>query len=567
MSWTKTFRQIFRNWITDGVPSSGIFEPIKDEIRTWGDETEGLIAQLLNESSVGTGPFVILGFGDSNLIGNTNATGGDDASNANVKFWKYDTGAWKNDALGVLPFRVAAGNPNNLLRAFAHRVQEETGRDVYVIMYGVPGTTLADWTDSSMGIPASPANGWNSFKSYVAAAFASAELTGKASADCVVTVVGTNNGARHISLAPSGEASALDYMTAIVSQCRDAAILPKGGAATPFIAVEMGRVYENTSIQAHAWRRLKQEDSIGYLGLASSYGCALYTDNTHFTGPALQTLGYERVFSAWQGVRDGFGAARSLDLWRVEVPGSTSVGSPFEVAAGIPNIYVIGLATAADMHVRFDPSLYEEGHVIRVRNRNAGASTLTVYATARTGTGEIEYLDRPGFWTTSVVLYPGEMASWRRTTHDGNLSWELVSYSPSRGQHIQLKGNASGSAISTASGNILNIWSVDEQQGLTHSAGEITIRYGGMYCFTGAVWVSASSAGQIALQVKPSGGSYASAMVFGNAADATARSIPISTTLRLSAGDTVRLAASGATVDMPNGNATYNKLTVVRLPN
>lgn len=567
MSWTKTFRQIFSDFKVEGVPASGKQQPLKPDIRKWGDETESLLTQLVDEVNISTGPFVLLGFGDSNMIGNTNATGGADASNANVKVWKYDTATWKDDTLGVLPFRVAAGNPNNLLRAASHAIQEKTGRDVYVILYAVPGSTLADWTDSSMGIPASPANGWNAFKSYVAAAFASPELAGKTSADLIVTVVGTNNGARHIALAPSGEASGLDYMTAIVSQCRTPGILPNGGAKTPFIAVEMGRVYENTSIQAHGWRRLKQEDAIPNFGLASSYGCPLYTDNTHFTGPALQTLGYERVFSAWQGIRDGFEAARSLDLWRVDVPGSTSVGSPFEVAAGIPNIYVIGLATAADMHVRFDPSLYEEGHVIRVRNRNAGASTLTVYATARTGTGEIEYLDRPGFWTTSVVLYPGEMAAWRRTTHDGNLSWELVQYSPSRGQHIQLKGNASGSAISTASGNILNIWAVDEQQGITHSAGEITIRYGGMYCFTGAVWVSASSAGVIALQVKPSGGSYATQMSFGNASDATARSIPISTTLRLAAGDTVRLAAAVATVDMPNGSASFNKLTVVRLPN
>jgi hypothetical protein len=39
-----TAAQIWRNWITDGVPSSGVHEPDKIEIRAWGAWLEGLVA-------------------------------------------------------------------------------------------------------------------------------------------------------------------------------------------------------------------------------------------------------------------------------------------------------------------------------------------------------------------------------------------------------------------------------------------------------------------------------------------------------------------------------------------
>jgi len=40
LSWTALLASIFRDYITDGVPASGIQKPVKADIRTWGTETE-----------------------------------------------------------------------------------------------------------------------------------------------------------------------------------------------------------------------------------------------------------------------------------------------------------------------------------------------------------------------------------------------------------------------------------------------------------------------------------------------------------------------------------------------
>lgn len=45
-SWTRTLATIFRRYNTDGVPASLARQPPKDEIRTWGTETEAAIADL-----------------------------------------------------------------------------------------------------------------------------------------------------------------------------------------------------------------------------------------------------------------------------------------------------------------------------------------------------------------------------------------------------------------------------------------------------------------------------------------------------------------------------------------
>jgi hypothetical protein len=45
MSLTKTLREIFRDYVTDNVPASGVNPPSKADIRQWGSEVETLLAE------------------------------------------------------------------------------------------------------------------------------------------------------------------------------------------------------------------------------------------------------------------------------------------------------------------------------------------------------------------------------------------------------------------------------------------------------------------------------------------------------------------------------------------
>jgi len=45
MSFTKLFSEIWRDFITDGVPSSGVHDVVKSDMRAWGAEVEAMVTQ------------------------------------------------------------------------------------------------------------------------------------------------------------------------------------------------------------------------------------------------------------------------------------------------------------------------------------------------------------------------------------------------------------------------------------------------------------------------------------------------------------------------------------------
>jgi hypothetical protein len=71
MSFSKLFSEIWRDYVTDGVPASGAHAPIKADIRSWGLEVESVVtasAMTLAEMSEPATPasgFTIL-YADTN---------------------------------------------------------------------------------------------------------------------------------------------------------------------------------------------------------------------------------------------------------------------------------------------------------------------------------------------------------------------------------------------------------------------------------------------------------------------------------------------------------------------
>lgn len=43
MSFTKLFAEIWRDFVTDGVPSSGVHDIVKSDMRAWGAEVEAQV--------------------------------------------------------------------------------------------------------------------------------------------------------------------------------------------------------------------------------------------------------------------------------------------------------------------------------------------------------------------------------------------------------------------------------------------------------------------------------------------------------------------------------------------
>lgn len=60
MALTKTLREIFRDYVTDGVPASGANSPSKADIRQWGDEVEAELALEGDTIVTAAGAYTVL---------------------------------------------------------------------------------------------------------------------------------------------------------------------------------------------------------------------------------------------------------------------------------------------------------------------------------------------------------------------------------------------------------------------------------------------------------------------------------------------------------------------------
>src|ERR1700741_1448268 len=91
MSFTKLVAEIYRDYVLDGVPSSGVHRPDKADIRAWGATAEAMLASADTIASAATAN---LGSSDSPCItipGTTTITSfGASAPEGAVKFVTFE---------------------------------------------------------------------------------------------------------------------------------------------------------------------------------------------------------------------------------------------------------------------------------------------------------------------------------------------------------------------------------------------------------------------------------------------------------------------------------------------
>ncbi|CAB4120771.1 hypothetical protein UFOVP5_8 [uncultured Caudovirales phage] len=109
--------------------------------------TSGKTAQQFIDGLSGTGPILIAITGQSNAAGSM--TGGPNPASSKVKIWDGATGAWGSSDYTQNPLARSSpdGNSscNNMALSMAHRLYDETGRDVYIVYDCVGGTSISKW--------------------------------------------------------------------------------------------------------------------------------------------------------------------------------------------------------------------------------------------------------------------------------------------------------------------------------------------------------------------------------------------------------------------------------------
>lgn len=265
-----------------------------------------------NRAALAKKPILLLGIGQSNGLGAN--SGGPNPASPLVKAWDAQAGGWGSSDYTMRPWTLHApdGNAgcNNLTLALAHRLADETGRPVYIIMDARSGRPISEWVGDGK-----ESERYAAARAKVEAALASPELTsqGITQIDAVLWMQGEADFLRSFD-------EYLADLKALVAQFRTETWCPKN---TPILMGEMSDLHD----------RYEPKKAIQWLGggidpwVISVNSAGLETsDQTHFTGPDLWEFGYHRFYRALQTVPRTWHIPRSL--WRnrdgvtAEMPGS-----------------------------------------------------------------------------------------------------------------------------------------------------------------------------------------------------------------------------------------------------
>lgn len=131
---------------------------------------------------------IMVAAGQSNALGNANATTGDKTGAATGNVWAWNGTAIVQAALGAAPFATDAGLPNNAAFHAAHRISAATGRPVLLILHAVPGTAIGTWLPPYAGNGNVAGTNWTGLNNTIAAALAAAAgpCWGKATVDLML---------------------------------------------------------------------------------------------------------------------------------------------------------------------------------------------------------------------------------------------------------------------------------------------------------------------------------------------------------------------------------------------
>lgn len=232
-------------------------------------------------------PLVVLASGQSNMRGV--GGGGTFKTRKNVQVWSPDASAFVRVDLNENPVAMGTGQTiggtslfglrNNLAVAFCHRLYEETGRNVYLIIEARTATSIEDgWIGGDPSV-------YPFLKSSTEAALAA---LGRDHVDVMLWHQGEAN---------TSDATPDDYyasLQALLDKLRAESWFPE---ATPFVAGELVGSQTN-STSGTALRFLNYSEYEPSCSCASSLGLQTETDG-HIDGPSLWEFGYHRYWDAY----------------------------------------------------------------------------------------------------------------------------------------------------------------------------------------------------------------------------------------------------------------------------
>lgn len=369
--------------------------------------------------------------------------------------------------------------PNNFAFHLAKRIQEETGRDVYLVLLAVPATAIDRWLTAANGgtgettnnyeDPAPSAATREKLQLLVEAALASSVMTaaGKTKIDLFAWHQGESDNSR-------GYDAYLEDARVFVNQVKAEAWW---GPASKFVAGEMSYTGDYDDSIA-VWRYLYASGTIENFALASSAEIpttineyATTGDTTHFSGAGLVTFGYERYWNAYAQIPVPFLAGSSGGTGRggvINVPSGTTLLAPFDAAVEVNGNAYLNVTNAAISYVEIDPTNATKGTEIESHNFSTSGVTRvssggTTLEDPRTGKRSVD----------RIWQFPGETVILKRYGSAASGPWraQLGRIDPAREYRHDLYEpfavSANGDFRAYDTGYTLNTWEIAPGAGFT----------------------------------------------------------------------------------------------------
>lgn len=282
--------------------------------------------------ATGTGPFLLVASGQSNAVGR--CTGGTFKVNPKVKIWNIGTGAWEvadfeNTAytLDMGSGDEAGNGDNNISVALCHRIQEETGEDVYLVLNAKGGEPISQWVSGGFN---------TTLKNTVTAALADGDAPATYT-PLFSWLQGEKDLTNGLSFADYGTA-----FETLINDLDGETWFDK--STTPIVTAPISQGYIDTNglVGDDGVQRFLSSLSVqhiekyGRTAVASSANLTL-CDIAHFDGESMYELGYNRMFYSLSQIDSQYAS---------EAPTVPQNAVVQEVAA---DIIVAGRAAAEDV--------------------------------------------------------------------------------------------------------------------------------------------------------------------------------------------------------------------------
>lgn len=289
-------------------------------------------------------PILVLASGQSNMVGA--GTGGTFRVDDRVKIWRYDTGQFVT--VNILPHPVPLEKPvgdvgpdatigdggeNNLACAFAHRLNIETGRPVYLVVSAKGNKNLDEWISAGTASPM-----YALLKSTIEAAMVGLD---KPTVDYFLWSQGENNQA-------NSQAVYAAKLATFLAQLRAEDWFNQW---TPFITNQLIQPYPGGGgAGVIAAQTALNTDTDPYTCCALSTSLTSGTADVHFDGASLWELGFNRYWEAYELYYDEAPAASisGTDNHVVRMDGTSGLQDSLVVIDDSGNVTTPGGVTSGD---------------------------------------------------------------------------------------------------------------------------------------------------------------------------------------------------------------------------